>query len=75
MICITFTKINTRKKEITWIKKTEKILTTKKLRLTDNYQYLSEEQQQQISKKFNKKESPKKPTKIDWRNRNKWGTI
>ena len=33
------------------------------LRLTDNYQYVSEnEEEQQTSKKFNKKESLKKPT-------------
>ena len=37
----------------------------KKLRLTDNYLYLSEEEQL-TSKEFNKKESPKKPTKTDF---------
>ena len=37
-----------------------------KLRLTDDYQYKSEnEEKQQTSKKFNKKEPPKKPTKTD----------
>ena len=33
-----------------------------KLRLTDDYQYESEEEQEQTSKKSNKKETPKKPT-------------
>ena len=37
----------------------------KKLRLTDDYQYESEEEQEQTSKKSNKKEPPKKPTKTD----------
>ena len=37
-----------------------------KLRLTDDYQYKSEnEEEQQTSKKFNKKEPLKKPTKTD----------
>ena len=38
-----------------------------KLRLTDDYQYESEnkEKQEQISKKSNKKEPPKKPKKTD----------
>ena len=37
-----------------------------KLRLTDDYQYESEnEEEQQTSKKFNKKEPPKKPTETD----------
>ena len=37
-----------------------------KLRLTDDYQYQSEnEEEQQTSKKFNKKEPPIKPTKTD----------
>ena len=37
-----------------------------KLRLTDDYQYESEnEEEQQTSKKFNKKEPPKKPTQTD----------
>ena len=38
----------------------------KKLRLTDDYLYPSEEEQQQTSKKLNKKESPKRPTKTDF---------
>ena len=37
----------------------------KKLRLTDDYLYLSEEEQL-TSKEFNKKESPKKPAKTDF---------
>ena len=38
----------------------------KKLRLIDDYQYESEnEEEQQTSKKFNKKKSPKKLTKTD----------
>ena len=36
-----------------------------KLKLTDDYQYKSEEEQEQTSKKPNKKEPPKKPTKTD----------
>ena len=36
-----------------------------KLRLTDDYQYESEEEQEQSSKKSNKKEPLKKPTKTD----------
>ena len=36
----------------------------KKLRLTDDYLHPSEEEQQ-TSKKFNKKEPPKKPTQTD----------
>ena len=35
----------------------------KKLRLTNDYQYESEEEQEQTSKKFNKKESPEKNNK------------
>ena len=35
------------------------------MRLTDDYQYESEEEQEQTSKKSNKKEPPKKPTKTD----------
>ena len=35
------------------------------MRLTDDYQYESEEKQEQTSKKSNKKERPKKPTKTD----------
>ena len=35
-----------------------------KLRLTDDYQYKSEEEQEQTIKKSNKKEPPKKPTKV-----------
>ena len=37
----------------------------KKLRLTDDYQYSFKEEEQKTSKKFNKKESPKKRTKTD----------
>ena len=37
----------------------------KKLRLTADYLYPSEEEEQQTSKNFNKKEPPKKPTKTD----------
>ena len=37
-----------------------------KLRVTDDYQHKSvNEEEQQTSKKFNKKEPPKKPTKTD----------
>ena len=36
-----------------------------KLRLTDDYQYLCEEEEKQTDKKPDKKEAPKKPTKID----------
>ena len=36
----------------------------KRLRLTDDYLYLSEEEQK-TSKNFNKKEPPKTPTKTD----------
>ena len=35
----------------------------KKLRLTNDYQYESEKEQEQTSKKFNKKESPEKNNK------------
>ena len=38
----------------------------KKLRLTDDYLYPSEEKEQQTSKNFNKKEPSKKPTKSDF---------
>ena len=38
----------------------------KKLRLTDDYQYPSEEEEQQTSKEFNKKEPLKKPTKTNF---------
>ena len=36
-----------------------------KLRLINDYQYQSKEEQEQTSKKFNKREPPKKPTKTD----------
>ena len=45
----------------------------KKLRLTDDYQYESvEEREQQTSKKPDKKELPKKPTKDDLNEFNEW---
>ena len=46
----------------------------KKLRLTDDYQYESEEEKekQQTSKKLNKKELPEKPTKGNASNFNEW---
>ena len=49
----------------------KKLFYYKKLRLTDNYQYESEEEQQ-TSKKFDKNEPPKKPTKDNWINFNEW---
>ena len=50
-----------------------KILTTRKLILTDDYQYESEEErEQQTSKKPDKKELPKKPTKDDLKKFNEW---
>ena len=51
--------------------KNKKLFYYKKLRLTDNYQYESEEEQQ-TSKKFDKNEPPKKPTKDNWINFNEW---
>ena len=43
-----------------------KMIDYKKLRLINDYQYKSEnEEEQQTSKKFNKKEPPEKPTKTD----------
>ena len=43
------------------------------MRLTDDYQYVSEEeQQQQTSKNLDKKELPKKPTKDDLSEFNEW---
>ena len=45
--------------------KDRKIFNYTKLRLTDDYQCESEEEQEQISKKSNKKEPPKKPGKTD----------
>ena len=47
------------------------------MRLTDDYQYVSEEEeeeekQQQFSKKSDKKEPPKKPTKDNASEFNKW---
>ena len=46
--------------------KDKKYFYYKKLRLTDNYQFESEEErEQQTSKKPDKKELPKKPTKDD----------
>ena len=47
-------------------KKNRKHFDYKTLRLTNDYQYMSQnEEEQQTSKKFNKKEPPKKPTKTD----------
>ena len=47
------------------------------MRLTDDYQYESEEEQQQTSKKeppkkLDEKEPPKKPTKDDLRKFDEW---
>ena len=47
------------------------------MRLTDDYQYECEEEQQQTSKKeppkkLDEKEPPKKPTKDDLRKFNEW---
>ena len=43
------------------------------MRLTDDYQYVSEEeQQQQTNKNLDKKELPKKPTKDDLSEFNEW---
>ena len=50
MICITFTKINTTKKIFCLDKKNKKKLNYKKLRLTDDYQYLSEKEEQEETK-------------------------
>ena len=51
------------------MQETKKILTTK----TDDYQYESEEErEQQTSKKPDKKELPKKPTKDDLKKFNEW---
>ena len=68
MNCITFTRTNTMKKKMVQIQKIKKIL-LQKLRLTDDYQYESEDaekeqQQQQTSKKLDEKESPKNQQKI-----------
>ena len=55
--------------------KDKKLLYYKKLRLTDDYQYKSEEDEkenQQISKKSDIKEPPKKSTKDDWIKFNEW---
>ena len=46
----------------------------KKLRLTDDYQYESEEEKEQTSKRSDKKEPPKKPTKTDVRELNEFIT-
>ena len=50
MICITFTKINTTKKIFCLDTKNKKKLNYKKLRLTDDYQYLSEKEEQEETK-------------------------
>ena len=68
MNCITFTRTNTMKKKMVQIQKIKKSY-YKKLRLTDDYQYESEDaekeqQQQQTSKKLDEKESPKNQQKI-----------
>ena len=55
--------------------KDKKLLYHKKLRLTDDYQYEPEkekEEKQQTSIISHKKESPKKPTKDDLSEINKW---
>ena len=53
--------------------KTKNTLNYKKPRLIDNYQYESEEEkEQQTSKKPDKKEPLKKPTKDDLNKLNKW---
>ena len=46
-------------------KKDKKIFNYKTLKLTDDYLYPPEEEQQ-TSKEFNKKEPPKKPTQTDF---------
>ena len=55
---MTFTKVNTAKKPDKLSAKDKKKLDYKKLRLSDNYQYSSEEEQ---------KEEEQKPTKDDYK--------
>ena len=54
--------------------KNKKLLHYKKLRLTDDYQYESEEEkkEQQTSERLNKKEPLKKSTKYNWITFNEW---
>ena len=47
---MTFTKVNTTKKQIDWVQKIKKF-DYKKLRLSDNYQYSSEEEQEKQDEK------------------------
>ena len=54
MTCMTSTKINTTKKWIDWVQKIKK-LHNKTLRLSDNYQYSSEEEQEEEKEKQDKK--------------------
>ena len=61
MSCITFTRINTMRKSGSSIKSRNRF-DYKNFRLTDDYQYKSEEEEQ-TSKKPDEKETPKKPDK------------
>ena len=71
MNCITFTKINEYNEEINGLNaKDTKKINYKKLKLTDDYQYESEEEKGQTHKISDKKEPPKKPTKTDVRGLN-----
>ena len=45
------------------------------MRLTNGYQYESEKEEQQTSKKPDKKELPEKPTKDDLRKLHEWVNI
>ena len=47
---MTFAKVNTTKKQIDWVQKIKKF-DYKKLRLSDNYQYSSEEEQEKQDEK------------------------
>ena len=72
--CITFTNINTIKKKMAYIQKTKKVFYYENLRLTDDYQYASEEEEEKGEKEqqTSKKEPLKKPTKDDVNNLNEW---
>ena len=62
---ITFTRINAVTKKIVWKQKTKKLY-YKKLRLTNDYQYESEEEEQQTSKKPDKNKLPKNQQRMIW---------
>ena len=55
MNCMTYTKLNTKKKINSLDRKKRKKLDYKKLRLSDDYQYSSEEEQEEIQKEEQEK--------------------